>query len=140
MKPREIRERIFEDHALLRERLEEIEALNERFVGGSAEVGSELRERGAALYEMFDAHLSLEDENLAPVLRTIPEKGKDLAARLAREHREQRELLHFLLGRLEEQNRPTSVIANELQGFSNYLKLEMSHEESAILSHELLQN
>ena len=140
MTPREVRERILDDHAGLREQLEEIGALYGRLEGGSAEVGGELRERGAALYEIFDAHLKLEDEQLAPVLRTIPKMGRELAERLEREHREQRELIHFLLGRLEEPERPTTQVAKELQAFADYLKLEMTHEESAILSHQLLQN
>ena len=140
MTPREVRERILDDHAGLREQFEEIGALYERFESGSTEVAGELRQLGAALYEIFDAHLKLEDEQLAPVLMTIPKKGKELAERLEREHREQRELIHFLLGRLEEPERPTTQIAKELQGFADYLKLEMTHEESAILSHQLLQN
>jgi hemerythrin-like domain-containing protein len=136
----EVRERIFEDHERLRERLAEIEDLNERFEKGEAEVGSELRERGATLYEVFATHLTLEDAQLIPALRTIPTTGGDLARRLEREHREQRELLHFLVGRLQQEDRPTSLIARELQGFCSYLKLDMAHEESTILSEQLLQD
>lgn len=135
----ELRERIFDEHARLRERLADLEDLTERFEKGGAEVGLELREGGAALCEVFAAHLSLEDAQLVPLLRKLPERGEELADRLEREHREQRELLDYLVSRLDEERRPTLLIAREIQSFCDYLKVDMSHEESTLLREDLLQ-
>lgn len=134
----EVRSRIFEDHAFLRERLTELEDLNERFEKGGAEVGDELRDQGLALIEVFAAHLTLEDTHLVPALRSLPNGGEEAASRLEREHWEQRELLCFLVRRLEEETRPTSLISRELESFCECVKVDMSHEESAILREDLL--
>jgi hypothetical protein len=92
---------------------------------------------GVALFESFASHLAFEDAQLVPALRAIPERGKELADRLEREHREQRELLDYLLNRLEEEKRPTTLVARELEGFSAYLRVDMSYEESMILRENL---
>lgn len=134
----EVRSRIFDDHAVLRERLSEIEELNERFEKGGAEVGDELRDRGMALIEMFAAHLTLEDAHLVPALRSMPGEGEYAASRLEREHREQRELLRFLVSRLEEETHPTALVSRELESFCECVKVDMAHEESTILREDLL--
>lgn len=136
----EIRTRILDDHSMLRGRLDRIEALANRFETGGSEVGKELREEGLALFEVFAAHLAYEDAQLVPALRMLPEKGGELATRLEREHREQRELLHYLVGRLATENRPTTLVARELQAFSSYLRIDMSHEESTILEGGILDD
>jgi hypothetical protein len=77
----------------------------------------------------FASHLSFEDAQLAPILRAIPGNGDALADRLAREHREQRELLHYLVGRLRQESRPTTLITRELTSLCEYLRQDMGHEE-----------
>ncbi len=129
----EVRDRIVNDHGRLRERLAEIETLADRFEKGGTEVGEELREHGTAFCEVFAAHLSFEDAQLSPILHAIPTRGPDLADRLAREHCEQRELLYFLVGRLEQENRPTTLIARELRSFCEDIRADMTHEESTLL-------
>jgi hemerythrin-like domain-containing protein len=133
----EVRSKVLDDHAMLRDRLDEIGELAARFEKGGVEVGVELRELGVALFESFASHLAFEDAQLVPALRAIPERGKELADRLEREHREQRELLDYLLNRLEEEKRPTTLVARELEGFSAYLRVDMSYEESMILRENL---
>jgi hemerythrin-like domain-containing protein len=130
----EVRDRILVEHLRLRERLSEIEELADRFDKGGATVGEELRGTGAAMCEVFAAHLAFEDAQLLPILREIPERGEELAARLAREHREQRELLYYLVGRLEEENRPTSLVARELRSFCAAIRDDMCHEESTLVA------
>lgn len=133
MDPKAVRDRILEDHGRLRDQLAEIESLADRFEKAGAEVGAELREHGVALCELFASHLSFEDAQLSKLLRAIPGKGDALADRLAREHREQRELLHFLVGRLGQERRPTTLIARELVSFCEYLREDMAREEANLL-------
>jgi iron-sulfur cluster repair protein YtfE (RIC family) len=133
MDPKAVRDRILHDHGRLREQLDAIESLAERFEKLGAEVGAELSELGIALCEVFASHLSFEDAQLAPILRAIPGKGDALADRLAREHREQRELLHYLVGRLQQESRPTTLITRELTSLCEYLRQDMEHEEANLV-------
>jgi hemerythrin-like domain-containing protein len=137
MKSQEIRLRVFEEHEQLRGMLDELDGLNKRF-RAEEDVGAEIRERGAGLFEVFAAHLTLEDSLLAPALEAIPGEGPSLADRMRREHDEQREMLRYLLRRLEEEGRPTALVSNELASFSDYLRRDMEHEEMTILRDELL--
>jgi len=130
----EVRDRILIEHLRLRERLTEIEELAQSFDKGGVAVGDELRGSGAALCEVFAAHLAFEDAQLLPILREIPERGSELAERLRREHREQRELLYYLVGRLEEESRPTSLVAREMRSFCAAIRDDMCHEESTLVA------
>lgn len=140
MDSHQVRRKILDDHAMLRARLDEIDELAARFEKGGAEVGRELRELGIALFETFASHLAFEDAQLVPRLHELPEKGPDLAGRLSREHCEQRELLRYLIDRLQEETRPTTLVARELVGFSVYLRDDMAHEESSLLREKLLDD
>jgi hemerythrin-like domain-containing protein len=100
MAPSEIRERVLEDHERLRAMLDELDGLGQRFEAGE-EVGLELRDQGVGLFEVFAAHLALEDSRLVPALAGLADGGPELAHRLAREHAEQRAMLPYLIGRLE---------------------------------------
>lgn len=129
-----MRERILREHAELRTRLDEIDAL----LGGSernAEAAvTRLRERGLALYRRLREHIDLEDRILAPALRAGGCDGAERADDLEREHAEQRELLAFLIGRLGEQQRPAILTVRELRGFVDYLWEDMAREEAVLLS------
>ena len=137
MRLQEIRARVIEEHQKLREIIEELESLNKRF-DCDEDVGAEILEVGVGLYEVFAAHLALEDSLLAPALAEIRDEGPMLAERLVHEHREQREMLTYLLRRLEEQGRPTALVSNELRSFCEYLQRDMKHEEASILDADLL--
>lgn len=129
--------RVIEEHQKLRGMLDHLDELTKRF-SADEEVGDELREAGASLFEVLAAHLALEDSVLVPALVDSVEGGAQLADRLQREHTEQREMLRFLVRRLEEENRPTALIWNELKSFSGYLRRDMRHEEETILREGLL--
>ena len=137
----EIRSEIAGQHAELKELLGEIETLAKRFeqsAGNTPAVGNQLHNRGLALYEKFGAHLESEQELLEPALRKTGPEGERLAHRLRNEHREQRELLKYLIDRLEQHPEPTILIARELQHFAGFLRLEMAHEEETMLSAAVL--
>ena len=138
MTPDEARTRVLAEHAQLRELLEDLVARIERFESGCREVGAELRAKGIAFFEVFAAHITLEDATLVPAVSDLGEEGKQSAARLSHEHREQRELLKYLLARLESDDRPSLVIARELRSFVEYVQQDMAHEEETILQQGLL--
>jgi iron-sulfur cluster repair protein YtfE (RIC family) len=136
----EIRSDIVGQHATLEELLVKIETLAERFeqADDSSDVGTELRERGMALYQKFGAHLDSEQALLEPALQKAGPDGEKLAHRLRNEHREQRELLKYLIVRLERHPEPTILIARELQNFAGFLRFEMAYEEETLLSEAIL--
>ena len=140
MKPSEVRQRILDEHVQIRAMLDGIEDLAVAFEGGNAGVAADLLERGRALYEALIAHLDHEDAQLAPALRESGDEGRRCAANLAHEHREQRELLHYLLGRLSDQKRPTLLVARELKNFTGYVRGDMEHEEQTMLGEAILRD
>lgn len=138
----EIRREIAGQHAALKELLGEIETLAKRFeqsAGDAPAVGEQLHDRGLALYETFSAHLESEQELLEPALRKAGPAGERRAQRLRNEHREQRELLRYLMARLEQHPEPTILIARELQHFAGFLRFEMAYEEETMLSAAVLR-
>jgi iron-sulfur cluster repair protein YtfE (RIC family) len=137
----EIRSEIAGQHAELKELLGEIETLAKRFeqsAGNTPAVGNQLHSLGLALYEKFGAHLESEQALLEPALRKAGPEGERLADRLRNEHHEQRELLKYLIARLEQHPEPTILIARELQHFAGFLRFEMAHEEETMLSAAVL--
>lgn len=139
MRRAEIRARILADHDEIRDVLDEIDRLRQRFEQDGSDVGEEIRRVGVGLIEVFAVHLDLEESLLLPVLQTVPERGEQMAARLAHEHKEQRELLDYLMNRLEQSTRPTTLITRELGAFASYVRADMDHEESTILRENLLR-
>jgi len=139
LSPGQVRARILADHVTLRGVLDDIDALAKCFRAGDPGVGAQLRDTGAEFFELFASHLKLEDALLLPAIQNLRE-GDFLADRLEREHREQRELIHFLLARLNQDDRPTNLVASELASFSDYVRKDMTHEEETILREGLLSD
>lgn len=140
MKPSQVRRAVLEEHGRLRVLLEEIEALVERFEKGDAQVHGPLRDKGIELHDALCAHLDHEDDILAPALRDADAAGARAARRLADEHREQRELFAFLLGRLRDSARPTVLLAREMRNFVDLIRIDMQHEEEHELSEKVLRD
>jgi hypothetical protein len=139
----EIRNEIIGQHAELGDLLGEIEILAECFgklTENGVDLGHELRDRGLVLYDKFGAHLDYEQMLLEPLLRKLGPVGERLASRLRNEHHEQRELLKYLMSRLEQRPEPTILIARELQHFAGFLRYEMVHEEETLLSPSVLKD
>ena len=138
---KDVRSEILRQHQELRGLLPRVETLAEQFErseGEAPDLARELREAGLALYEKFGEHLDSEQELLEPALQRAGERGQRLLRRLEHEHREQRELLGYLLSRLRERPEPTILLSRQLHNFANYLRLEMEHEEKTLLVPELL--
>jgi hemerythrin-like domain-containing protein len=134
-----VRSQILEQHAELRGMLAEISELADRFEAEGETVGEALREHGLALYARFEEHLGFEDRYLAPALRVAHAEGVEAANRLANEHAEQRELLHYLLDRLKHQRQPTQLVVRELRSFAEYLLQDIAHEEEKLLGEDVFR-
>jgi len=134
MTPGQVRKRILADHQKLRSMLDALTPLAQRFERGDTAGAHSLREQALALYETFAAHLLHEENTLEPTLRARGPEGVRYAERLAHEHGEQRELLRYLLSRLEGQPCPTLLVAREILHFAEYLRLDMAHEETTLLT------
>ncbi len=124
----DVRARILAEHEELRRRLSRLERLARELLGGRGTEGP-LREDGRRLYEMLCAHLDFEDAHLAPALRRAAEGGRQRCDRLARDHREQRELLRYVLERLVDASRPPVVLARDLLALAELLRSDMADEE-----------
>ncbi len=135
-----VRGLVLGEHAELRPMLEEIEMLAERFETRDESVGRTLRQRGFDFHKRFSGPLELEERDLAPRLRCAGDRGRKLAEHLGHEHREQRELLQYLLARLGESTIPTLLIARELRNFVSYVRLDMEHEEGDLLAEDVLHD
>lgn len=137
MDPAAIRREIEGQHDELRGLARETASLAQAYAAAAEpedEAGRRLGERARALYERFREHLAREQALLEPTLGAAGDAGRRAAERLAREHDEQRQLLVYLLGRLERHPRPTRLMASELEHFAGYLLHEMEHEERTLLA------
>jgi hemerythrin-like domain-containing protein len=99
-----------------------------------------LRERGTALYEQLCGHLDLEDVVLAGALRETGGWGEERAEELEIEHSEQRELLAYLLQRLDDSSQPATLLVEDLIQFTALLRDDMKREERDLLSEKLLRD
>lgn len=140
MKPREIRKHILRDHAFLRDTLDELDQKAFRVLGGREDEISALRECGISFHSKFSEHLAFEDRFLVPALRAAGLAGIDHSKHLTDEHREQRELLSYILSGLRDRNRPAQVIADELRSLVELILDDMALEEMTIIKGALLRD
>ncbi len=128
---RDARLRILEDHRALRSAVGEVETLRSRLEAGDEDAARQLLEAGSALCRTFADHLSLEDRELVPAVRALA--GPRVAEQIVEEHREQRELLDYLVGHLSHPERPGVLLARELHHFATLLREDMREEEALLL-------
>jgi len=135
MDPGSARERVLQDHDRIRQMLAEIDAARKRFEACDVGSGRELQELGVALFEVFAAHLQLEDATLVPALQALGPQQAEVARRLSREHEEQRALLRHLLSRLEVAASPSALLAAQILRFAEDVRADMAYEEANVLPH-----
>ena len=140
MKPREIRQYILTDHTVLRQILDQLDRQAIRVLEGREDELPVLRDRGLWFYAKFAEHLAFEDRCLAPMLRDAGFSGLELSTHLEEDHREQRELMRYILSGLRNQTRPAQVVAGELRSLVELILADMADEESTILSATLLRD
>jgi hemerythrin-like domain-containing protein len=139
VRARRLRQRILSDHDHLRGLLAEVEQQAFRVARGGGEGVDELRALGLQLLSRFRDHLALEDRLLAPALRRAGSAGRERADRLDADHREQRELLDYLLDKLRDPSRPAAVLAADWASFVELLLDDMAQEERMILEKERVE-
>ncbi len=135
-----MRRRILEDHARLRVLIAELDDVALRVMDGDRRLALRMRALAEGLRDTFLHHLDLEDGVLVPVLRTLDAWGTDRAARLAAEHRAQRERFGRHLGELVDQSRAPEDVAADLHALAIELLLDMLHEEKTVLDADLLRD
>jgi len=140
MRPSEIRRRVLADHEELRDRLNRIERLAHRARAPHGPSPSGLRGEAEALLDRLAIHMHWEDRYLIPVLREADGWGEVRVDRFARDHREQRELLEYVLRELHDPRRPEGVVAGKVLDLVALLREDMAEEESAFLGQRLLRD
>ena len=140
MRPNEVGKRILSDHERIRETVVEVDAIVEQILAGDEHFSQSLRERGRYLYMQLCRHLDLEDGILIRALHDIGKFGTELADDIEVEHREQRELLTYLLERLEDAANPPILLVRDFLGFTSLLRDDMKAEEAHLLSIGLLRD
>ena len=140
MRPSDVRQRILDDHKIIKIMVSETQDLILRIQTGEEQLAVKLRDRGRALYEHFCLHIDLEDVILAGALRDTDAWGKERADELENEHQEQREVLIYLLERLLDPTQPEILMVNDLFNFTVWLLEDMKHEEETLLTEDLLRD
>lgn len=138
MRANRVRRRILEEHESLRRLLDDVDRQACRVAGGAEEGVGLLRVLGRQLLRRFSEHLAREDRCLAPALRRAGPAGCERADQLDADHREQRELLDYLLDKVRDPTRPAPVLAAEWRSFVELLLDDMAREEREILTEEIL--
>jgi hypothetical protein len=138
MKPSHVRERILQDHELLRLRLGELEAA---VCTMQVDYASETKvaELVGELMVALTHHTELEDEILAPALLEIDAWGAERSQQLLAHHSSQRAELQGLR-RLFSMHLDHDHIARVVMSLIRDLRKDMEHEEQDILSVDLLRD
>ena len=140
MDPAEVRKRVLDDHAALRASLDEVESVARRVLEGSRALRQELGRAGERLLESLESHIEWRDDHLPPVLRGAASWGGEREAQMRRDHREQRQVLRYLLEKLRDRQRPNHLLARNLLDFSAMLRDDMTEEEQALLESDAPQD
>lgn len=139
MRPSEVRDSILRDHDQIRELLATVDDLAAAVVRGGCDA-LPLRRSASRLYELLQGHLDFEDEHLIPAIRDADAWGEERARQLQEEHREQRELLSYVLGQIEDREHAPKLLGQTLKGFVAAMIEDMDHEENAIVNEEILRD
>ena len=129
----EIRKQVLADHVALRRTLGRLEVLASRVLTGRESHLRALRGEAIGFLDALLVHMEWEDVHLASSLREVGARGEDLAAKLTREHVEQRELLRHILRGLSDMTRPGPVVARNLLDLCGLLREDLVDEEEMVL-------
>jgi iron-sulfur cluster repair protein YtfE (RIC family) len=134
----QIRKLILDEHAVLRDELEDISALLRDVAAERAQVAERLQRRMKKFYEAFLKHIAHEDSLLRPVLANIDAWGAVRVDKLDEEHREQRSVIGALTS-LEAASNLENYLART-QGFVDSVMADMAAEEHECLSPDILRD
>jgi len=137
--PSLVRTRVLAEHGELRALLDDVEHLA-TLAAANRRALPALRARARNLYRKFASHIDLEDCILAPALREVVGWGAMLSARLAEEHRRQREQLRHAIALIESDEASGTRVIASIRRFSRALASDMKEEEDEILRSDLLHD
>lgn len=140
MKPSQIRERILADHDALRKDLEELDSEACAVLEGDRPLLGVLRSDAERLLDQLQVHMRWEERYLLPALRNADAWGRERAQRMLADHREQRDTIALLVERLRDQKRPAAMIARDVAGLVELLRLDMREEERDLLDERVLRD
>jgi acetoin utilization protein AcuB len=137
--PSEVRQRILDEHRIVRRMIDEAERLAERVLADDRDAEPELFSQARELYQTLVRHLDLEDAILAPALRETGDAyGSARADALEKDHDEQRHQLRRALADAEEG--AASRLARAIQLLVPHLRKDLEHEEKDLLNAGLLED
>ncbi len=140
MLPSQVRRTILDDHEHLRGALDALESLAKALADGHSEP---LQAALAALEAMkgrFFDHLDLEETIMVPALREADAWGPERADLVLREHAEQRKELEELVVHLRSDEIASEAVGRRILAWIEALRVDMEHEESAVLDPDLLRD
>ena len=134
----QVRKLILDEHAVLRDELEDIATLLQDVAAKRAEAAERLQHRMKKFYDAFLKHIAHEDSLLRPVLANIDAWGAVRVEKMDDEHREQRSTIAAL----------TSLeLASDLEGYLARIRAfvvavaaDMEAEEQECLSPDILRD
>jgi iron-sulfur cluster repair protein YtfE (RIC family) len=140
MLPSQVRRTILDDHEHLRAALVALEKLAQALTEGDHEPLAQALAALRAMKQRFFDHLDLEEAIMVPALRDADAWGPDRAELVLNEHREQRAELEALVQELGRAGTAPPVVGQRILSWIEALRADMVHEESAVLSPDLLRD
>lgn len=137
-RPSAVRARILAEHTVLRALYAAVDQHARAVLEGEAGATDALRDRGRELCSTLLRHIELENTVLAPALHDLDAFGPVRAQQLLAEHERQRSVLTAMLVAIEE-GRDRELAGNMLDLLSE-LRIDMAHEEQALLNPGLLRD
>jgi len=136
--PSQVRQAILEAHAMLRGKLDEMEALMARVGQGEAAAEPTLTAVVLDFQASFLSHIVQEEAVLRPVLHKIDAWGDVRVDRMDAEHQEQRKMLEEL--RVMVTSRRAAECGPRLRTFVDEVRADMAAEERDALPEDLLKD
>ena len=131
MRAIEVRQRVIEQHALLRRDLARLARLADVVRDRPTERES-LRTSAEAVLERLHEHMRWEESYLLPALRRAGAWGMQQAERLIDEHSEQRELLDISVEMLWDAKRSVALVGRDIGRLVDMLYEDMAAEEALL--------
>lgn len=140
MDPSQVRRKILDEHEQLRRRLDVLETRAQGLAGGDSTRVAPTLDALSTMRQVFADHLALEEAILVPALRDTDSFGPERARQVLAEHREQRVEMAELARELAHPGVSPSVVGQRVLDWVEALRVDMAHEERAILSPDLLRD
>ncbi len=140
MDPSQVRRKILDEHEQLRARLDVLEERAKELSGGDSTRAAPALEGLRTMHQLFFDHLALEEAILVPALRETDSFGPERARLVLEEHEEQRAEMDALVHELQQPDVSPEVVGRRILAWVEALRVDMQHEERAVLDPDLLRD